>query len=324
MKKQKVSKQMYIDWYMVAPGVWRIKDLFVNIYLVHNPSDNKWVLVDAGLKTSGAKIKKVAELLFWPETTPSAIVLTHAHFDHVGSLKSLAEEWDVPIYAHALEKPYLTGVSKYPPPDPSVGGGLMSLLSFTYPRGPIDVADRLVILPEDGSIPMLPEWRFIHTPGHAPGHISLFRQRDKLLLAGDAFVTTCQESAFSVMMQKKELNGPPKYYTYNWQSAERSVKLLADLEPEIAATGHGKPMAGESMRQALRELANNFHEHAIPNSGRYVGDPALVNYQGVQYTPPSKAANLVLTTVGIAAAAVLGFLLAKNRRKVGDWVGKFA
>lgn len=316
MKKEKISKQMYIDWFAVAPGVWRIKDLFVNVYLIHNPPDNKWVLLDAGLKTSAAKIRKVAEHLFWPETSPSAIVLTHAHFDHIGSLRNLAEEWDVPIYAHAMEKPYLTGVSSYPPPDPSVGGGLMTLLSFTYPKGPVDVAERLLILPEDGTIPGLPEWKYIHTPGHAPGHISLFRQRDKLLLAGDAFVTTCQESAFSVMMQSRELHGPPKYFTYNWQSAERSVRILADLEPEIAATGHGKPMAGESMRKALHNLAENFHELAVPHSGRYVAEPALVNYQGVQYTPPAHNRNLLLTVAGITAAAVVGFLVVKNRRRM--------
>lgn len=306
---------MYIDWYAVAPGVWRIKDLFVNMYLIHNPSDNKWVLLDAGLKNSAAKVKKVSEHLFWPETSPSAIVLTHAHFDHVGSLQKLAEEWDVPVYAHALEKPYLTGASSYPPPDPSVGGGLMSLLSFTYPKGPLDVADRLLILPEDGTIPVLPEWRYYHTPGHAPGHISLFRQRDRLLLAGDAFVTTCQESAFSVMMQKRELHGPPKYFTYNWQSAEKSVKMLADLDPEIVATGHGKPMAGEEMRRSLHRLADNFQELAIPGSGRYVREPALVNYQGVQYTPPAHNRNLVLTAAGITAAAAIGFLLVRNRKR---------
>jgi glyoxylase-like metal-dependent hydrolase (beta-lactamase superfamily II) len=319
MKREKISKKMYIDWFAVAPGVWRIKDVFVNVYLIHNPTDNKWVLLDAGLKTSAAKIKKVAEHLFWPEMAPASIILTHAHFDHVGSLQKLAEEWDVPIYAHAMEKPYLTGQSSYPPPDPSVGGGLMSLLSFTYPKGPIDVADRLLILPEDGSIPGLPEWRYYHTPGHAPGHISLFRQRDRLLLAGDAFVTTCQESAFSVMLQKRELHGPPKYFTYNWQSAERSVRLLSDLEPEIAATGHGKPMAGESMRRALRHLAENFHEEAMPATGRYVGEPALVNHQGLQYTPPSHNRGLVLTAAGITAAAVLGFLLVKNRRRIAAW-----
>lgn len=316
MKKEKISKQLYIDWFAVAPGVWRIRDIFVNVYLIHNPSDNKWVLVDAGLKTSAAKIKKVTEHLFWPEHSPSAIVLTHAHFDHTGSLKKLSEEWDVPIYAHALEKPYLTGASSYPPPDPSVGGGLFTLLSFTYPKGPIDVSDRLIVLPADGTIPGMPEWKYYHTPGHAPGHISLFRQRDKLLIAGDAFVTTCQESAFSVLLQTQELNGPPKYFTYNWQSAERSVKLLADLQPEIVATGHGKPMSGASMRESLHELADNFKKRAVPSSGRYVDEPALVNYDGTQYTPPPHNQMLAMTIAGITAAAILGFLIARNRRRL--------
>jgi glyoxylase-like metal-dependent hydrolase (beta-lactamase superfamily II) len=315
MKKEKISKQMYIDWYSVAPGVWRIKDVFVNMYLIHNPSQNKWVLVDTGLKTSAGKIRKVAEHLFWPDSKPAAIILTHAHFDHVGSLRKLADEWDVPIYAHSLERPYLTGVSSYPPPDPTVGGGLMSLLSFLYPKGPIDVSDRLLPLPEDGTVPELPEWRYYHTPGHAPGHISLFRQRDRLLLAGDAFVTTDQESAISVLMQNRKMHGPPKYFTYNWISAERSVKTLADLEPEIAATGHGRPMAGEELRQTLHHLADNFRDIAVPHSGRYIDEPALVNYDGVQFTPPSKNKKLILAVAGITTAALVGFLMARTRRK---------
>ena len=306
---------MYIDWYSVAPGVWRIRDLFVNVYLIHNPSANNWVLLDAGLKTTASKIKKVADHLFWHDTAPAAIILTHAHFDHVGSLRKLAGEWDVPIYAHALEKPYLTGVSAYPPPDPSVGGGLMTLLSFTYPRGPIDVADRLLTLPLDGTIPVLPDWKYFHTPGHAPGHISLYREADRLLLAGDAFVTTCQESAFSVMLQKKELHGPPKYFTYNWRSAESSVKVLASLEPEIVATGHGKPMAGATMRAGLHELAKYFQQLAMPNYGRYLNEPALVNNQGVQYSPPPKNGRLIFAAAGMAAAAIASYLVVRNRRR---------
>lgn len=321
MKREKIDRQMYIDWYAVAPGVWRIKDLIVNMYLIHNPSDNRWVLLDTGFSTSANKIKNVAKHLFWPEITPSAIVLTHAHFDHTGSLRKLADEWDVPIYAHSLEKPYLTGASSYPPPDPSVGGGLMSLLSFLYPKKPVDVADRLVILPEDGTIPVLPDWKYYHTPGHAPGHISLFRASDKLLLAGDAFVTTRQESALSVITQKREMNGPPKYFTYNWGSAERSVKILAALEPEIAATGHGRPMAGAELREALHNLADNFRELAVPSSGRYVDEPALVNYEGVQYTPPARNRNLILAVAGITTAAVVGFLVAKNRKRLSLWGG---
>ena len=316
MKKEKVAKKdLYLNSFNVAPGVWGLKDLFVNVYMIHNPLDSSWVLIDAGLKTSAPKIRRMAEHLFWPDTRPAAIILTHAHFDHVGSLNTLAEEWEVPVYAHPMERPYLTGLSSYPPPDPSVGGGLMSAMAWAYPKGPIELKNRLEILPADGSIPNLPDWRYIHTPGHAPGHISLYRERDGVLIAGDAFVTTKQESAISVMLQTKEISGPPKYFTYNWQSAGRSVRILSDLHPQIVATGHGKPMKGEEMRRSLHNLANRFRELAVPSHGRYVDDPAMVNEQGVQYIPPANNYGMILKIAGITAAALVGFLLTKNYTK---------
>ena len=313
MKKQQSDLRKKINWFAVAPGVWGIKDIFVNMYLVHVPGENGWVLVDAGLKTSGAKIKQLSEELFWPEVSPKAIILTHAHFDHIGSLRQLADEWDVPVYAHAMEEPFLTGASSYPPPDPTVGGGMLSFMSWAYPKGPIDISDRLYLLPEDGTIPFMPDWNYIHTPGHAPGHISLFRKRDGLLLAGDAFVTTNQESAISVMTQKKELHGPPKYFTYNWVSAEESVKKLTGLDIQIAATGHGKPMTGDDLRSQLYNLSIHFKELAVPAHGRYVEDPALVNREGVQYLPPSRSRGLLLKAVGITAAAVFAIVFAKKK-----------
>ncbi|HUR10763.1 MAG TPA: MBL fold metallo-hydrolase, partial [Flavitalea sp.] len=154
------EKDVYVNWFNVAPGVWGMKDTFVNLYMIHSPADNKWVLVDAGLKWSVPKIKKMAEHLFWPDVRPSAILLTHGHFDHVGSLEKLSKEWEVPVYAHKLEKPYLTGQSAYPPPDPTVGGGAMATISFLYPRGPVNVEDKFHPLPEDGSIPVLPGWKY--------------------------------------------------------------------------------------------------------------------------------------------------------------------
>jgi glyoxylase-like metal-dependent hydrolase (beta-lactamase superfamily II) len=257
----------------------------------------------------------MAEHLFWPDIRPSAIVLTHAHFDHVGSLNTLADEWEVPVYAHTMERPYLTGISSYPPPDPSVGGGMMSAMSWVYPKGPINIETRLQLLPPDGTVPGLPEWKYIHTPGHAPGHISLYRQRDGVLIAGDAFVTTKQESAISVMLQSKEISGPPKYFTYNWTSAATSVRTLAELNPEVVATGHGKPMKGVEMRRSLHNLAERFEELAVPSQGRYVGDPALVNQEGVQYIPPTQTYGMILKIAGLTAAAVVGFLLTRNYKR---------
>src|SRR4249919_3403629 len=259
-----IKKKINKNWYIVAPGIWGLKDIFVNIFMIHNPEKNDWVLVDTGLKTTAPKIRKMALQLFWPELRPSAIVLTHGHFDHVGSLIELADEWDIPVYVHYMEKPYLTGKSAYPPADPLVGGGLMSLLSFAYPTGPIKMpAGKLVSLPDNGTIPGLPEWRYIHTPGHAPGHISLFREKDRVLIAGDAVVTTKAESAIGALMPgKPDIYGPPKYLTYNWKTAADSVRKLAALEPLMVASGHGNTMRGTEVQVRLRELAEHFDELA--------------------------------------------------------------
>jgi glyoxylase-like metal-dependent hydrolase (beta-lactamase superfamily II) len=231
--------------------------------------DRQWALIDAGMPGTARLIIRAAEKRYGRDSRPAAILLTHGHFDHVGALAKLAEFWDVPIYAHPLEFPYLNGTSSYPPPDPTVGGGLMASLSPLYPRGPINVSTRLKALPE-GEAPFMPGWTWLHTPGHSPGHVSFWRESDRTLIAGDAFVTTAQESAYSVAVQQPEMHGPPMYYTPDWNSARESVRKLALLEPEWAVTGHGPPMSGSEMRGALKLLAADFDRIAMPEEGRYV------------------------------------------------------
>lgn len=296
-------------WFYVAPGVWGLRDKFVNVYFIHDAATNHWVLLDSGMSTSAAKIRRVARDLFWPQTTPAAIILTHGHFDHVGAVRELADEWDVPVYAHYLEAPYLTGRSAYPPPDPSAGGGLFTWFSFLFPKGPIDLGGRLLMLPEQGNIPGLKEWRYFHTPGHAPGHISLFREQDGVLLAGDAFVTTQQESLLSVIKQEKKLTGPPRYFTYDWGAAERSVQTLASLQPSIVATGHGMPMEGDALK-ALQELATHFREKAVPVKSRYADNPAVAGISGVEYVPPAPNRYTLLKAAAVVALVGIGILLA--------------
>src|SRR5690606_36649674 len=121
------------------------------------------VLIDDGVYGAAGAIRKAAASRYGEKARPACIILTHGHFDHVGALRTLADDWDVPVYAHELELPYITGRSSYPPPDPTVGGGAMAALAWAYPRGPIDIGERARVLPVDGAVPHMPGWRWIAT-----------------------------------------------------------------------------------------------------------------------------------------------------------------
>jgi glyoxylase-like metal-dependent hydrolase (beta-lactamase superfamily II) len=295
------------------PHITRISHGIVNSYLMSDSHSDNWMVVDTGLFTSASRIICAAEARFGSRK-PSGIILTHGHFDHVGAALKLAKFWDVPIYAHPLEHPYLTGRSSYPPADPTVGGGFVaSVMSRFFPEKPINLGNYLNALPSDHSIPEMPDWHWIPTPGHSPGHISLFREADSALIVGDAFVTTKQESFFSVLCQRQEVSRPPAYFTPDWTSAQNSVQRLASMQPSIAATGHGIPMHGEALRRGLQYLASHFDE-LKPNRGRYCFNAAETNESGLISVPPKAADPLPKIAFAAGLGLLASFILMIGRR----------
>ncbi|MCT8136509.1 MBL fold metallo-hydrolase [Anaerobacillus sp. CMMVII] len=254
--------------HVVAPDVLCHTIQIVNVCLVGTKEE--WVLIDAGMPHSAEEIIELTEEHYGVESRPKAIILTHGHFDHVGAILELIEHWNVPVYAHELEIPYLTGKTDYPEPDPSVEGGMVAKISAMFPNEAINIGKYVEKLPSDGSVPGMPSWKWHHTPGHTPGHISLFREEDRLLIVGDAFVTVRQDSLYKVVTQKLEMSGPPRYFTTDWTAARESVRKLAELRPATAVTGHGLPMAGELLQTSLITLTDHFDEVAKPDFGRYV------------------------------------------------------
>jgi glyoxylase-like metal-dependent hydrolase (beta-lactamase superfamily II) len=293
----------------IAPGVWYVPAMMANVYFV-GQRGGPWVLIDAGVRATALRIREAATSAFGYGIRPEAIILTHGHFDHVGALSSLLRAWGTPVYAHRLELPYLTGQSDYPPPDPTVGG-FMSQLSRLFPNRGSDFSGHVQVLTDDGSLPGMPGWRWIHTPGHAPGHISLFREQDRCLIAGDAVITIDQDHPAMLVTQKRVIRRPPSYFTQDWVAAAESVRKLAQLRPSVLATGHGLPMSGPEVASGLQSLADHFE---APAHGRYVREPARFDESGTRYVPPAPPDPVPGYLIGTAAAGLLvGLALSKRR-----------
>ncbi|HLY20023.1 MAG TPA: MBL fold metallo-hydrolase [Bryobacteraceae bacterium] len=297
----------------LTPGVARLKTLMANIYLIGSPG-GPWVLVDTGTPGNAARIRQAARERFGSDAPPTAILLTHGHRDHSGSARELAEAWDVPVYAHRLERPFLTGQSAYPPKEP-LAGGTFAFLCRVFSTDPPDMGDRLHDLPEGGEVPGLIGWRWHHTPGHAPGHVVFFQRYESTLLSGDACVTMDLDSVMGILIQEPRICRPPAAFTYDWEQAHASVKLLADLSPNVIGAGHGEPMSGDAVTAGLAELALNFPR---PRHGRYAHEPARIDEHGVQYVPPPLPDPLpkIAAAVGLTAVAV-GAVVVLSRRSRG-------
>ncbi|HEX8547082.1 MAG TPA: MBL fold metallo-hydrolase [Cytophagaceae bacterium] len=252
----------------LMPNVHYFTNQIVNIVMIALPGGD-WVLIDAGMPKSSKEIIQVAEELFGVDKAPLAIVLTHGHFDHIGSIVGLVQKWNVPVYAHPLEFPFLTGQQAYPEADTTVEGGMLAKISSYYPVEPIDIKEVLEPLPIDGSVPFLSEWQWIHIPGHAPGQVAFFRERDRVLISADAIITVRQDSMYKVLVQKKEVCGPPVYLTTDWAAAHESVLKLVSLNPNVLIPGHGTAMHGIELKEGLERLVNNWEELAVPDHGKW-------------------------------------------------------
>lgn len=251
-------------------------------------------MIDAASANCGDLIQKTAESLFGADTPPASILLTHTHSDHAGSSLELARMWGCPVYVHPEELPLAVGdyLPKYSNP---LDRWFMEPLMRVMPRRRVasmvsktsleDVARAFDL---DAGVPGLPDWECIPTPGHTPGHVSFFRNSDRVLIAGDAVFTVDVNSLWGFLLwslrrSKQRVAGPIYISTWDWRAAKESVAALARLEPRVLACGHGFPMTGAATARDLRAFSDRFsgpgerqHADKEPANGLSRKDRALL------------------------------------------------
>ncbi len=196
----------------------------INCYVVEG------FLVDAGIRSSSKKILHSVK-----DMPVHAHVLTHAHADHQGSSKAICEQLNIPLWCSTLEKPQAESgdaTREYP-----AQHHLITRFQKRFWAGEGHPVAKTI---QEND--WVGQFRVIETPGHSSGHLSFFRERDGVLIVGDAAVN------MNLLTTIAGLHEPPGLFTADRETNIRSIKKLAALKPKVLCFGHG-PVLSNDKRQ---------------------------------------------------------------------------
>ena len=232
----------------IADGVWRhAGDIRhgMNIYFVAEPDGSGVFAFDAGTKRMLKGVQQAAAEL----GGLTRIVLGHSHVDHRG----IAAKAGVPVYCHPDEVADATGDGgkQYQPlGDVPVfySRWLYRIVFPIWDGGPVTIAGTL----SEGE--RIGEWEVVHFPGHAPGQIGLWRERDRICLCSDTIYLT---DSMRPLGHHPGVYVPHPIFDKHPEAARESVRKLAALEPAVVCPGHLGPWRDEpaKIRAELEQAA---------------------------------------------------------------------
>ncbi|MET0602929.1 MAG: MBL fold metallo-hydrolase [Baekduia sp.] len=209
------------DMYELAPDLRHVPGLppfAINIYMAGG------VIVDAGTRYASRRILRAAKTTNLPVT---AHAVTHGHCDHQGASAKLVAALGVPFWGPAAEADALrTGAV-----GPLAPSNLVTRWQLKHWAGPGLAVDRE--LREGDALDA--GFVALETPGHSPGHLSFWREDDRVLIAGDVLFGR------HPMTGRPGLHEPPREFTLDPERNRDSIRRVAALRPSLTVFGHGRP-----------------------------------------------------------------------------------
>jgi hydroxyacylglutathione hydrolase len=202
------------------------------------------IMIDGGAPKQAKSFSRALKNASINPQEVKLIVLTHGHWDHIGSANMIKEITGAKIAMHHREKHWLERSLKPMPPGATTWGHIFgSIIKVFLPLIHIPAADVDVVLGDEEF--SLAEYgiqgKVVHTPGHSSGSVSV------LLETGDAFVGDMAMNKFPLRLSP----GLP-IFAEDWEQLMKSWELLLDQGAKTIYPSHGEPFSADIIREALQ------------------------------------------------------------------------
>jgi glyoxylase-like metal-dependent hydrolase (beta-lactamase superfamily II) len=232
----------------ITDGVWMLNLGIANAGLLELPevSGGGLALIDSGGPRSKAKLEQQLALKNWKLGDIKHILVTHAHYDHVGDLEQIVNASGAVVWAHAKEARVIRGL-ELPQMQPEHKLSLLWKVVVKRVEPPQKGVVHRELQGDTNLETIMPGLRAVTLPGHAPGQLGYYLEKQKILFGGDA------------CMNILGLRQPILAFSADLQEVRRSIRKAASLEPDTLVIGHGQPIIGVAAG-ALETLASKLEK----------------------------------------------------------------
>jgi glyoxylase-like metal-dependent hydrolase (beta-lactamase superfamily II) len=224
----------------IAEGVHRLGDDLVNLYLVED--GGRLTLVDAGLPAHRSQLESYLPTIGRTLADVEAVILTHAHIDHVGIADGVRRDAGAPVYVHEADanlartgKNHKRDGSLLPYLRHPATWKLLSMMVRSGGARPTKIAEVQTFGSEAGTLDVPGSPRVIPTPGHSPGHVAFHLPERGVLFVGDALCT------YNPLTGRRGPQVMPKAFALSSAQELEALSALEPLEASLLLPGHGDP-----------------------------------------------------------------------------------